>query len=143
MGIKRQPRPDLLLRFVECRVSSVATLSTFRTASKPLGLKRSIQPIGKPFLNTPQQYPIHGMDRTGNEAVVSPQAPKPHQNFIKKRVAPILFYKFFKFRANFAFVFNTLRLYKWEMGTGKWEMGTGKWEMGTKSRIDKWIKTHL
>jgi hypothetical protein len=108
-------------------------LSTVMTASKPLGLKRSIQPIGKPLLNTPQQYPIHGMDRTGNEAVVSPQAPKPHQNFIKKRVAPILFYKFFKFRAKFAFVFSSIHREKTEMGTEKTEMGTEKTEMGTEA----------
>jgi hypothetical protein len=77
------------------------------------------------------------MDRTGNEAVVSPQAPKPHQNFIKKRVAPILFYKFFKFRAKFTFIFNTLWVYNGHMGTENGHMGTENGHMGTKSSIYK------
>jgi hypothetical protein len=63
--------------------------------------------------------------------VTPQQVPKSPLNFIKKRVAPILFYKFFKFRAKLTFIFNTLHVEKTEMGTEKTEMGTEKTEMGT------------
>jgi hypothetical protein len=65
--------------------------------------------------------------------VTSPEAPNSHPNFIKKRVAPILFYKFYKFRAKFAFIFKWLQREKTEMGTEKTEMGTEKTEMGTEA----------
>jgi hypothetical protein len=64
-------------------------------------------------------------------AVTSPEVPNLHPNFIKKRVAPILFYKFYKFRAKFTFIFNILPLYKSHMGTEKSHMGTEKSHMGT------------
>jgi len=40
---------------------------------------------------------IHG----SNRALTLPEAPKSLQIFIKKRVATILFYKFYKFRGDF------------------------------------------
>jgi hypothetical protein len=79
----------------------------------------------------PQQCAIHRIDKAGKEAVTPQQVPKSPLNFIKKRVAPILFYKFFKFRAKFTFIFNILRLYKSHMGTEKSHMGTEKSHMGT------------
>jgi hypothetical protein len=69
--------------------------------------------------------------------VPSQKSPNNSQIFTKKRVAPFLFYKFYKFRSDSSFIFNGLRDYKWEIGTEKWEIGTERWEIGTESRIYK------
>jgi len=45
-------------------------------------------------------------------ALTLPEAPKSLQIFIKKRVAPILFYKFYKFRRNYLFNYMYLRGYR-------------------------------
>jgi hypothetical protein len=76
------------------------------------------------------------MDGAGKGAVTPPEVPNSHPNFIKKRVAPILFYKFYKFRAKFTFIFSNLNAERVEMGTEKVEMGTEKVEMGTKLQVD-------
>ena len=51
-------------------------------------------------------------------------APFQTQIFTKKRVAPFLFYKFYKFRAYNPLFFHKLRRLRQEMGTEKQEMGT-------------------
>jgi len=40
------------------------------------------------------------------------RAPKSNPIFTKKRVAPFLFYKFYKFRRDYLFIFNILWVYK-------------------------------
>jgi hypothetical protein len=44
--------------------------------------------------------------------VTPPEAPKSLQILIKNRVAPILFYKFYKFRRKYAFNFMYLLGYR-------------------------------
>ena len=58
------------------------------------------------------------------------------RNSSKKGLRPFLFNKFYKFRRKSPFVFNSLRVYRVEMGTEKVEMGTEKVEMGTKLQVD-------
>jgi hypothetical protein len=43
--------------------------------------------------------------------LTSPEDLKLPQNFIHRRPAPILFYKFYKFRKEFTFIIKLLRLY--------------------------------
>jgi len=66
-----------------------------------------------------------------------PQAPKSPQIFTQKRVAPFLFYKFYKFRGKYLFVFNALQGYRQQMGTEKGEMGTERQQMGAYMLIDR------
>ena len=46
------------------------------------------------------------------DALTSPKAPKHTQIFTKKRAAPFLFYKFYKFRRNLLFGFKILQGYR-------------------------------
>jgi hypothetical protein len=71
------------------------------------------------------------------DALTSPKAPKHTQIFTKKREAPFLFYKFYKFRRNLLFNYMCLRAYRQQMGTEKQQMGTEKQQMGTNLHIDR------
>ena len=81
---------------------------------------------------------VINLNRMG--AVTSPEAPKSRQIFIKKRVAPTLFYKFYKFRGKYFFIFRYLQVYRGHMGTENGHMGTENGHMGTENSI---YKRHL
>ena len=51
------------------------------------------------------------------DALTSPKAPKHTQIFTKKREAPFLFYKFYKFRRDLLFGFNALPVYRLQIRT--------------------------
>ena len=58
------------------------------------------------------------------DALTSPKAPKHTQIFTKKREAPVLFYKFYKFRRDLLFSFNALPVYRLQIRTYRLQIRT-------------------
>jgi hypothetical protein len=63
--------------------------------------------------------------------------PKTPQKSYPQALAPILFYKFYKFRGFLHIKINGMRAYRGHMGTENGHMGTENGHMGTETSIYK------
>jgi hypothetical protein len=77
-----------------------------------------------------------GRDTGSRSRANAPISAKKHPKFSKKRVAPFLFYKFYKFRPDNILLINVKSGCKWGIQTERWGIQTVKWGIQTNTGID-------